>query len=145
MATALLKHLLLATACALPLASLAQPVVPAVPSAGKQLFVRPVALRGTLGDAPVQIDLRTKQEYADGVEGEYFVFGSSQKVLLAGEIEGDEVFLEESENGTDVSGQWNGKLAGEVFSGEWLSADGTRTKPFSVRIVRSARSQEKTR
>jgi hypothetical protein len=104
---------------------------------GKQQFVKPVSLRGTLGDAQIQINLRTKAEFEEGVEGDYFFFGRSQKILLAGEVEGDEVSLEESENGTDVSGQWNGKLTGDTLSGEWQSADGTITKPFNVRFVRS--------
>lgn len=104
---------------------------------GKSLFMKPVALRGMLGDAQIQVTLRTKEPAEDGIEGEYFVFGSSHRVLLAGEVEGHEVFMEESENGTDVSGQWDGKLAGETLSGEWQSADGKIKKPFSLRIVRA--------
>lgn len=107
----------------------------AAESAGKMLFVKPVALRGTLGGEQIQVNLRTKAEIEDGIEGDYFRFGSSQKVLLAGEIEGEELFLEESENGTDVSGQWEGKLAGNLITGEWQSADGTISKPFQIRIV----------
>lgn len=102
----------------------------------KQMFVKPVALRGTLGGDTIQMTLRAKEEYADGVEGDYFRFGHSHKVLLAGEIEGEEVFLEESENGTNISGEWDGKMAGEIFSGQWLSADGKERKPFSLRVVR---------
>jgi hypothetical protein len=105
---------------------------------GKMLFVKPVALRGTLGSDQVQVNLRAKEEFEDGIEGYYFVFGSSQKVLLAGEIEGEDLFLEESANGIDVSGQWEGKMAGDVISGEWQSADGKVSKPFQVRIVRPA-------
>lgn len=104
-------------------------------AAGKMLFVKPVALRGTLGSDQIQMNLRTKEEFEDGIEGDYFLFGSSQKVLLAGEIEGEDLFLEESVNGTDVSGQWEGKMAGDVISGEWQSADGKVSKPFQVRIV----------
>jgi len=113
------------------------------PASGKMLFVKPVALRGTLGDAQIQVNLRTKEEFEDGVEGEYFLFGHSRNILLAGEIEGDELLLEESENGTDVSGQWAGTLAGDTISGEWQSADGSVTKPFQIRIVRAV-GKEKT-
>lgn len=102
----------------------------------RQIFVQPVALRGTLGGDTIQMNLRAKEEFADGVEGDYFRFGHSLKVLLAGEIEGEDVFLEESENGTNISGEWNGKLAGDLFSGQWLSADGKESKPFSLRVVR---------
>jgi hypothetical protein len=110
----------------------------ATEASGKMLFVKPVALRGTLGSDAIQMNLRTKAEFEDGIEGDYFLFGSSQKVLLAGEIEGEDLFLEESVNGTDVSGQWEGKMAGDVISGEWQSVDGKISKPFQVRIVRPA-------
>jgi hypothetical protein len=98
-------------------------------------LMQTVYLRGTLGDAQVQVSLRPKADVEDSIEGEYFLFGSSQKVLLAGEIEGNELFLEESENGTDVSGQWNGTLNGDIVSGNWQSADGAVTRPFSLKIV----------
>jgi len=105
-------------------------------AAVKMQFVKPVVLRGTLGGDQIQVTLRTKAEFEDGLEGEYFHFGSSQKILMAGEIEGEDLFLEESVNGTDVSGQWEGKMAGDVISGEWQSADGKLSKPFQIRIVR---------
>jgi hypothetical protein len=113
-------------------------------ASGKMLFASPVALRGTLGDARVQVKLRTKAEMEDGIEGEYFVFGQSQQVLLAGEVEGDDVFLEESENGSDVSGQWNGILADDIITGEWQSADGKLTKPFKLQIVRADDKAKRT-
>ncbi|HYC41464.1 MAG TPA: hypothetical protein VEB70_00600 [Noviherbaspirillum sp.] len=112
-------------------------------ASAKMQFVKPVALRGTLGSDTIQMNLRTKAEFDDGIEGDYFLFGSSQKVLLAGEIEGEDLFLEESVNGTDVSGQWEGKMAGDVISGEWQSADGKISKPFQVRIVRPAGKSSK--
>lgn len=112
-------------------------------ASGKMLFVKPVALRGMLGSDQIQMNLRTKEEFEDGIEGDYFLFGSSQKVLLAGEIEGEDLFLEESVNGTDVSGQWEGKMAGDLISGEWQSADGKISKPFQVRIVRPAGKSSK--
>ena len=124
--------LLLASSFVFPASFAAPPAA----DAGKLLFVKPVALRGTLGNEQIQMNLRTKAEFEDGIEGDYFVFGTSQKVLLAGEIEGDELFMEESANGTDVSGQWEGKLAGEVIAGEWQSADGKTIKPFQIRFVR---------
>lgn len=122
---------------AAPVLSASAPAAPQAEASGKALFMKPVALRGMLGDAKIQVTLRTKEPAEDGIEGEYFVFGGSQRVLLAGEVEGQEVFMEESENGTDVSGQWDGRLAGETLSGEWQSADGKIKKPFTLRIVRA--------
>jgi hypothetical protein len=101
------------------------------------LLSKPLALRGTLGDAMVQFNLAPKADVDGGFEGNYFLFGHSQKILLAGEADGDDLFFEESENGTDVSGQWEGKLSGDSFSGTWLSADGAVTKPFSLKAIES--------
>jgi hypothetical protein len=103
---------------------------------GKLLQAGPLFLRGTLGEDQVQASLRAKTDPDEGFEGDYFLFGHSQKVLLAGELEGADVFMEESVNGTDVSGQWNGKLDGNVINGTWQSADGLVTKPFTMKIVR---------
>jgi hypothetical protein len=130
--------MLVAATAAAPVFSASGPASSArAEASGKALFMKPVALRGMLGDVQIQVTLRTKEPAEDGIEGEYFVFGKSHRVLLAGEIEGQEVFMEESENGTDVSGQWDGKLAGETLSGEWQSPDGQVKKPFSLRIVRA--------
>ncbi len=108
------------------------------PATEKLLQAGPVFFRGTLGEDQLQANLRAKADIGEGFEGDYFLFGHSQKVLLAGEIDGDDIFMEESVNGTDVSGQWNGKLDGDVASGTWQSADGLVTKPFTMKIVRSA-------
>jgi hypothetical protein len=99
------------------------------------LFLKPVFLRGTLGDQNVQVNVRPKEQIDEGLEGEYFVFGRSLKILLAGEMEGVTLFMEESENGTDISGQWDGKLNGDTLTGSWMSADGTVTKPFSLKVI----------
>lgn len=110
---------------------------PAVPA----LFQKPVSLRGTVGDVQVQVSLRPKAEVDEGHEGEYFIFGNSHKILLAGEIEGGTLFMEESVNGTDISGQWDGKLEGDVLVGTWMSADGSITKPFSLKVIAPAQKQ----
>lgn len=100
-----------------------------------QLFSKPMVFRGTLGDKQVQLSIRPKNPADEGLEGEYFVFGSSQKVLLAGDGEGDALLLEESENGTDISGQWDGKLEGDTLSGNWTSADFSVTRPFVLKVL----------
>ncbi len=109
---------------------------PVVVSSAPIIFQKPVVLRGTVADARIQVNLRPKEEVDEGHEGEYFIFGNSHKILLAGEIEKDGVlFMEESVNGTDISGQWDGKLEGDVLAGTWMSADGAVTKPFSLKII----------
>ena len=99
------------------------------------LFHKPVFFRGVVGDINVQVNIRPKADIDEGIEGEYFIFGNSHKILLAGEIEGDQLFMEESENGTNISGQWDGKLEGDSLVGSWMSADGSITKPFTLKAV----------
>jgi hypothetical protein len=116
----------------------AAPAVQTAPAPGANvpaLFHKPVFFRGVVGDINVQVNIRPKADIDEGIEGEYFIFGNSHKILLAGEIEGDQLFMEESENGTNISGQWDGKLEGDSLVGSWMSADGTITKPFTLKAV----------
>ncbi len=124
--------------------SVAPVAAPVAVSSAPVIFQKPVALRGTVGDVQIQVNLRPKEEIDEGHEGEYFIFGNSHKILLAGEIEKDGVlFMEESVNGTDISGQWDGKLEGDVLAGTWMSADGSLTKPFSLKIISQAKPLQK--
>ena len=118
------------------------PSAPVAVSMAPVIFQKPVALRGTVGDVQIQLNLRPKEEVDDGHEGEYFIFGNSHKILLAGGFEKDGVlFMEESVNGTDISGQWDGKLEGDVIAGTWMSADGSITKPFALKIISQIQKQ----
>ncbi|MDB5852773.1 MAG: hypothetical protein JWR22_814 [Herminiimonas sp.] len=117
-----------------PAVAQATGVPAAMSAAASGPFARPLTLRGKLGDKSIQMRLRPKPQADEGLEGEYFYFGRSAKILLAGEAEGDDVVMEESENGTDVSGQWEGKRQGDSLRGTWTSADGTETRPFDLHI-----------
>ncbi len=124
-------------------ASGAQPEVPAAApqaaapaSAVEKLFASAPVFRGELGELTIQVSLRQKEDMREGLEGEYFVFGRSQKILLAGEFDRDgAIFLEESENGQNVSGQWEGNFDGDTFRGVWSSSDGSVEKPFTLKLV----------
>ncbi len=118
-----------------PAAQTAPKPAPAPGANVPALFHKPVFFRGVVGDINVQVNIRPKADIDEGIEGEYFIFGNSHKILLAGEIEGDQLFMEESENGTNISGQWDGKLEGDSLVGSWMSADGTITKPFTLKAV----------
>ncbi|SNS76030.1 hypothetical protein SAMN06265795_10679 [Noviherbaspirillum humi] len=105
-----------------------------------QPFAAPVVLRGTLGERQIQMQLRPKTG-EEGIEGDYFAFGSSAKVLLAGEADAGELVMEESENGTDVSGHWLGTVNGDSISGNWESLDGSVQRPFQLQVVRADKSR----
>jgi hypothetical protein len=125
-------------------AAVAQSQTTPKPAAAAALFAGPVVLRGTLGNDRIQVNLRPKADIEDGYEGDYFVFGSSQKILLAGDVDGEDLILEESENGTDISGQWEGKVAGDTISGSWESVDGSVKKPFRITVLRTDNKAKKT-
>ncbi|GGC92584.1 hypothetical protein GCM10011396_44840 [Undibacterium terreum] len=115
-------------------ASAAAPVSVAPATAAANPFSAPIVLRGKLGSETVQMRLQPKVEDADSVEGDYFVFGKGSKILLAGEVSGNAVTMEESEDGIDVSGQWDGKLDGKIWRGTWTSDDGSVSKEFALEI-----------
>ena len=122
------------------------PSVPAAPlaqSPAAALLARPVTLRGKLADQPIQMHLRLKAQADEGIEGEYFLFGRSQKVLLAGEADNNTLTMEESENGTDISGQWDGRIEGNMIRGTWTAADNVTTKPFELNVLREAAVAER--
>lgn len=138
MALALKRRALLAVAMSCACAA-GLPAAGANEPGGKSVQSIPVpksvVLRGTLGDAPMQMNLRPKADVAEGWEGDYFLFGQSARILLAGEFEEGEIAMEESENGIDVTGQWNGKFSGDTLVGEWMSVNSTTIKPFKLKIV----------
>ncbi|HWZ47233.1 MAG TPA: hypothetical protein VNX00_03335 [Herbaspirillum sp.] len=100
-----------------------------------QLFVRPVTLRGTLNGAKIQMTLHLKPDEKASLEGSYFLFGQNNKILLVGEFEEDALMMEESINGKDVSGLWDGVYDGTVLSGNWSSLDGSVLRPFVLKVV----------
>lgn len=111
------------------------------------VFAQPVTLRGRLGGDVVQMQLQPKKEDMDSVEGSYFVFGGKRnhgnRILLAGEVSRNKVSMEESEDGVDVSGQWDGELNGTTFRGVWQSDDGKLSLDFSLELVSDDRKPMK--
>jgi hypothetical protein len=93
-----------------------------------QTLPKSLELHGTLGTQTIQMHLEVKPEEEDGWRGYYVVAG--KKILLAGEADGQSLSLEESENGIDVSGQWEGKWEGKLLRGTWSSEDGQRSLAF---------------
>jgi len=102
------------------------------------VFARAIELRGHLGAKQVRMHLQPKTEDRDSVEGSYVIVAGSQqsqKILLAGEVTAERLSMEESVDGTDVSGQWDGDLVGQTVRGIWLSADGNVRQDFTLEIV----------
>jgi hypothetical protein len=131
--------LLIAMCCswAAPAASAADQMPPP-PKAGAglaQLLARPVTLRGTLDGVQIQMNLRLKPNETEALEGSYFLIGQNRKILLAGEFEEDALMMEESANGKDVSGLWDGVFDGAVLSGDQSSVDGNVLHHFVLKVA----------
>ena len=129
---------MLMTSAWLLAAHAADPMTPLAQSPAAGLLARPVTLRGTLGTDKIQMQLHLKASPEEGIEGNYLLFGQSSKVLLAGETENDDLSMEESIDGSVISGQWDGKIEANTIRGTWLSADGSVSKPFELHVVPTA-------
>ena len=125
--------LVLVLAAAMPLAPAQASADDAADSLRQSLMGRSLVMRGELGGQRIQLAIEPKNN-EDGLHGRYFVFGESTEILLAGEVDGDDLLMEESRNGRDVSGQWEGHRQGTAIVGTWSSPDGSVTRPFSLQL-----------
>ncbi|MES2040562.1 MAG: hypothetical protein V4495_22315 [Pseudomonadota bacterium] len=102
-------------------------------------FAGAIELRGTMGSDKIRMHIQPKPEDRDSVEGSYVVAGGKRnhgkKILLAGEVSKNKLSMEESEDGVDVSGQWDGELKDNVIRGVWQSDDGKVSKEFVLELL----------
>jgi hypothetical protein len=92
---------------------------------------------GVIGDMPIRMRLGRKPGEIDSVHGEYVAGNSPGVRLVTGEYENGGFLMEESEDGTHVSGTWEGAIdARGNVRGTWtdVAHDG-RTLPFVLRPV----------
>ncbi|SOY44307.1 conserved hypothetical protein; putative exported protein [Cupriavidus taiwanensis] len=89
---------------------------------------------GKLGDQPVRLRLGPKPDERDSVRGEYSGRGAGVR-LLAGEWEDGAFLMEESDDGTRVSGNWEGTIdASGAVRGTWTDAfNPAIVLPFFIR------------
>lgn len=89
---------------------------------------------GTVGEQPVRLRLGPKPDERDSVRGEYSGRGAGVR-LLAGEWEDGAFLMEESDDGTRVSGNWEGTIdASGAVRGTWTDAfNPAIVLPFFIR------------
>ncbi len=89
---------------------------------------------GTLGDQPVRLRIGPKPDERDSVHGEYSAGGGGVR-LLAGEYENGGFLMEESSDGTHVTGNWEGAIdATGAVRGNWTDpANPAIVLPFMIR------------
>jgi hypothetical protein len=107
---------------------------PAKPLAPNPEYARFPRYVGTLGDRQVEMRLGPKEDEPSGVHGEYRFAGSSAVILVAGDRDGDTLEIEESNDGTHITGNWIGKFAADgSVSGERMNPDDSDPQPFDLR------------
>ncbi|SAK75349.1 hypothetical protein AWB82_04772 [Caballeronia glebae] len=89
---------------------------------------------GTLGDRQIEMKIGAKTDEPSGVHGEYKFAGSPNVILVAGDRDGDTLEIEESNDGTHITGNWVGKFAADgSVSGERMDPDDSNGQPFDLR------------
>jgi hypothetical protein len=89
---------------------------------------------GTLGDKQIEMKLGAKTDEPSGIHGEYRFTGASSVIYVAGDREGDTLEIEESNDGTRITGNWVGKFAADgSISGERMDADDSNPQPFDLK------------
>jgi hypothetical protein len=116
--------------------SLAAPALPLGPDPAYANFPRYV---GTLGSRQIEMKLGSKTDDATGLHGEYRFIGSPARFLVAGDRDGDTLQIEESDDGTRISGNWVGQFAADgSISGERMNDDDSNSQPFELRLQSGA-------
>jgi hypothetical protein len=111
---------------------------PAKPLTPNPAYARFPTYVGTLGDKQIEMKLGAKTDERTGVHGEYRYAGASTVILVAGDRDGDTLEIEESNDGTHITGNWVGKFAADgSVSGERMNADDSNPLPFDLKPVGS--------
>lgn len=128
----------LAIACALGGSGCASPVAPGVHAAAKPLAPNPEfaafpRYEGTLGGRRIVLRLGRKTDDDTGVHGEYQFVDTGGVVLVAGDITDGTVEVEESNDGTAITGNWVGRVAADgSITGERMNVDDSDPQPFAL-------------
>lgn len=92
--------------------------------------------RGTVAGHPVEVRIGPKAD-DPGLHGEYQLLDSGAVILLAGDRSGDTLELEESDDGTNITGVWVGQFdsAGNL-SATRMNPDQSDQQPVELRPVK---------
>ncbi|AJY28259.1 hypothetical protein BTM_3524 [Burkholderia thailandensis 34] len=111
---------------------------PAVPLKPNPAYARLPRYEGTVGGRPVVVRLGPKTD-EPGVHGECQYLDTGAVVLLAGDRDGDTLEIEESDDGTNITGVWIGRFdASGTLSADRMNADQSDPLPVALRPAGSA-------
>jgi hypothetical protein len=97
-------------------------------------FAKFPRLVGTLGSRQIVLRLGPKTDDPSGVHGEYQYTDTGEVILIAGDRDGDTLEVEESNDGTHITGNWVGKFAADgSVAGDRMNVDDSDPQPFDLR------------
>ena len=133
----------LAVAAAMPVAThaesdavkeLAAPPPIQLPLKPSPEFAKFPQYAGTLGQRQIVLRLGAKTDDPSGVHGEYQFADTGEVILIAGDRDGDTLEVEESNDGTHITGNWVGKFTADgSIEGERMNVDDSNPLEFSLR------------
>lgn len=89
---------------------------------------------GMLGSRQIVLKLGPKSDDPSGVHGEYQFTDTGAVILIAGDRDGDTLEVEESNDGTHISGNWVGKFAADgSVAGDRMNVDDSGPQPFDLK------------
>ncbi|MFT4066836.1 hypothetical protein [Paraburkholderia sp.] len=89
---------------------------------------------GTLGTRPIVLRLGRKTDDPSGVHGEYQYTDTGEVILIAGDRVDDTLEVEESNDGTHITGNWVGKFAADgSLAGDRMNVDDSDPQPFDLK------------
>ena len=91
---------------------------------------------GTLGARRIVLRLGKKTDDPTGVHGEYQFVDTGQVVLVAGDREGDVLEIEDSDDGSTITGNWVGRFSPDgSLIGDRMNADDSDPQPFVLHLL----------
>ncbi|HYS63863.1 MAG TPA: hypothetical protein VEN30_08625 [Paraburkholderia sp.] len=89
---------------------------------------------GMLGARQIVLRLGAKTDDPSGVHGEYQYTDSGEVILIAGDRDGSTLEVEESNDGTHITGNWVGKFGADgSVAGDRMNVDDSDPQPFDLK------------
>jgi hypothetical protein len=89
---------------------------------------------GMLGSRQIVLRLGAKTDDPSGVHGEYQYTDTGEVILIAGDRGDDTLEVEESNDGTHITGNWVGTFAADgSLSGDRMNVDDSDPQPFDLK------------
>jgi hypothetical protein len=124
-----------------PVKELAAPPATPLPLKPNPEFAKFPSYAGTLGSRRIVLRLGPKTDDPSGVHGEYQFADTGAVILIAGDREGDTLEVEESNDGTHITGNWVGKFAADgSVQGDRMNVDDSDPQPFDLHPVGAAQA-----